>query len=782
MKKSQITIFILLGLLMILALIFLVYMLRLETEKKSEVSITKVSETILGSTAIKYYIITCLDTASKEALNLAGAQSGYIYTSQAAGTAMYLGPPYREYGYYLIPFRLGSRYYDVAYGIYEPELADDLQWHLPPPSYPYLGTLVPNPQVQNALGNFKRSQPDRISSLPALCYTNGSNTFGISTFEWSCESYLPAKTQTVQYYLERYIANRTRQCINLSMLKGYNVTEGTYLNVSVLFGENNVFVTLEYPIVIITQGKEAVTQVLTYTSEQPVRFKKIYELASHIIQQEVKNIFFDFSTPSIASLADCPGLSRTGQKIVRNLHNASCLYPGMQVTQYRDFCARERRCPVKGNFSDVIVIQDSGSLMDQKPFLLFFAVENRAPALDYIDESVPKDSTYNQYLNRTYRLEASSLYQNISSTPGKTKYNVVSEVNKRIQIIPYALDPEEDNLNYAYSGWKTPVKIFNLTGGEYYYNSKSGGTTKKVEGTNVSGGDGTLNYWQDSDYYRTGYLPGFVHGKDAEYPTSSALLLTEADVGYHWVRVNVTDNAGYYDWQDIKIQVRCLSDGNKCCDSVADYTYKPSGKRCATCKRCDSLHSCIDYTGDGSEPDCGVCLKCTNGVCMSDNNDPDPGGKCAAIRGPYSRCCNARCSALPPTNPWQYPNRCRQCYEDNPQCIGSLYRYRAKSYGTPCGTSALTYCDGAGRCIDSTNVYVGDNCDEPQCGICQKWQNGMCDSLPDGTNCGSTSMCCQGQCSACVLCTLLLNCGCNSLGNCVYILSYSGPPYSGPTP
>jgi hypothetical protein len=732
MRRGQITLFILLGLLMIFALIFFFYMMGVETEAKTKVSIEKISESILSSTAIKYYVITCLDAAAEQSLRLAGLQSGYIYDFQAAGTARYFGPPVRDYGYHIVPFWYSpsGTYFDVAYGIYAPEFR--LPSHPPPPLYPYEGSLQRNPPILNVFGNFKVSAPDTISSLPELCYKNGSNTFGIKGFEWSCESYSPNPKLTIQYYLEQFIANKTRECVNLSLLesKGYNVSAGTGINASVLFGENHVFVMLQYPIVIGVRGQTPFVKVLSYTSEQPVRFKKVYELASHMIRRDVRNIFFDFRNETLRyQLTDCPGLNITPGKTTRSLRNASCLYPGMSVTQYRDVCKSTTfYCP-KGNYSDVILIKDDASAANQEPFIFEFAVENRYPVLDYIDESVLPNSSYYLYLNKTYRLVPSKVYSNIKSSPSPQNYNIVAEVGQRVQIFPMGLDPEEDKLNYTYSGWKTPVQIYDAMGANYSYDIDLGnGVTSHFVGPNVSGGEGYRNRWQDSNDYNSGYSTATPRYKDAEYPERFPLTLTKEDVGYHWIRINVTDPGGLYDLQDIKMQVRCKVD--ECCDSSTDYHYKAANAKCNDCRRCDAEGRCLAISSDG-EGDCGVCSECRNGQCYNDNTYTDYGNRCVNSNGSNYGCCMGECVIKQIPAPWLNPDKCIECYETTLRCDSSTRKlvYPARP-GAACGPGGTGRCDSNGRCVLNNNCYVAY----------------LSDSYCDYQKCSGGLACCGGQC------------------------------------
>lgn len=748
MGRSQITIFLLLGLLSIIAFFFFFTVLRSDSEARGEVGIGKVAATLEVSTAVRQYIQSCLDEASGSALLLAASQSGYIYDFQAKGTASYYGPPQRPYGIYVLPFQSN----EVAFGIYEPvydSVRPDVPW------YPYDYSLTRQPPVQNAFGNYKASSPTSVSSLPDLCYRNGSNEFSLQGFQWSCERYSNNPKSTVQYFLEQYILNKTCDCLDLSMFEeqGTSVTPTGKNNVSVMFGEDSIFVSFYYPVDVSTAGKRPVTAILSYTSTQPARFKKVYELADHIIRHNVRDVFFGFEDESIRNLWDCPGVSIVGGVMSRSLRNSKCLYDGMEVQVYRDVCLHSTMCE---STADIVVIRDMEAVISGSVLSFMFAVQNRPPALDLIDSSVADDSEYSSYVTSAYGLGLRSLFADVTSTESNENYNIVSEVGKRIILIPFAADPDSDDVTFSYSGWKTPFAIRNSSGEEYRYavQYSSGPVTR--EGSTVRGGSPeAVNLWEESQFYTAGFRPGdtLLH-KDAEYPKNIGTLwpyLSSDDVGYHWVRINATDSKGSSDWQDIKIQVRCVPDANTCCDENADFHYKEPTAACGRCGRCSDTGTCAPYTGPATVQDnCGMCARCDNGACVADNSDP--GGACALVG---RQCMCGRC--VPAWPPWYNPGKCSECYNQNHRCVGNQVVY--DSVAGPCNGGAGT-CTSTGVCVSSvpgaeqcyTGASVGAKCSSPSCGQCFSCRNvaGTHTCVPQSnTDCtigATTGRCCSGTC------------------------------------
>ncbi|MFH0979040.1 MAG: hypothetical protein V1837_07115 [Candidatus Woesearchaeota archaeon] len=720
MRKSQITMFMIMGIMLISAFALIFYMTKIRVESKTAPAVEKISEAISRDTAIKYYVISCLDSYTKKGLWLLANQSGFLYDDQA--------PIYSQntlafwsstVGKHVVPFFLDGTLM-TRYGIYAPKLSDTSFLDKPAPFYPYPGSLVPFPSSTNAFGNLNPADL-RPSRLPPLCYSNGSNFYRFAGFGFSCDKnlYTPYAPLSVQYFLEQYIANKTRSCVNLSMMsaRGYNVTEAPGLNATVMFGEDTVAVSLNFPLLINTRGQEPFTKVLTFTSEQPVRFKKIYELAYYMIKEDIRNIFFDFSNESAALwLVDlCPAFDEISQS--RDKYNTSCLYPGMSIIHYRDVCPYQ----VCGlwNYSDVVVIKDYASVLDTKPYFFAFAVENRIPALDNIDESVNSSYEYYWFVNTTCGLNLTRIYRN-TSNPADDNYNIVVDVGDTIRLIPRAIDPDEDKLTYKYSGWKTPVQIYNGSNEYVYWVKFSGGPelpfyAYKTSGKQLPGSVDSRNYWEDSSWFSTDGCKndGNNLGKDANYPPLlSGGKLQPEDVGYHWVRVDVTDNAGLSDWQDIKIQVRCKPDGNKCCDEGADYHIRPSTSTCGICMTCNSEGACV-YDNTKND-DCPKCQKCSKnlvsgkGECVPETGT-NTNQKCGAGSADYE-CCLGNCLKRADTAPpWiLYRQSCWECYNTDGQCKPNAqnWEYPVSHNGDFCAARA-GHCYN-GYCRDSLNqCYAG---------------------------------------------------------------------------
>ena len=417
LKKSQITVFIVLGIVVFTIFGLIFYMKN--SIKSQEFTQEKQEVTDLFTTQGKYYgyMQSCLDEAAKQGVILVGLQGGVIYQYEANGTKPYLGPRKYDYGQYILPFEYRDTTYNVSYGIYAPDFSLVLEGHPSPPDYPYgLTKLV---EDQTEVGSINPFGNVILNPLPLLCDYYGSNSPNQTGALYSCETYdskRKSDNDNVQEYLQLFIAQGFKECVSLETLPEFSNTTMKSGNITVIvtFSPSSVAVEAEYPIVAELAGKESTLSLQTFHTTLNVRLKQIHELAQRIIQNDVNNIFFNIVRDA-NELVDCKEPGKESD-VVR------CLKQGMHVTKYRDVCTQ---CKNYGKYDDIVVIQDNQSAINGRPFVFAFAVQNRYPALDLIPD-------------------------------------ITAKVDELFNITPIGYDPDEDDHNahdfmdnrYIYGGWK----------------------------------------------------------------------------------------------------------------------------------------------------------------------------------------------------------------------------------------------------------------------------------------------------------------------------------------
>ncbi len=502
-KRSQITIFLLLGLVIMIAF-FMVYYLSSLGEDETEISISEAAQSARVMTAYKYYVYTCLDRASVEVLEDLGRQGGFIHDYQN-GSIMPWSQPAIEY-------EIDNKTYNVSYQIYndvggqheldnsfisknflypcrkgyasamyQPLMGDQCY-------YSYNHTLEAFGPMSSVLKfgvtGIDSSVNHRI--IPDLC----TESIDLAVYRCPCTVYGMCN-YSIQRQLESAILNRTLECLDMTYYQGYNITYGN-ASMTVSFGLKDLSVLLHLPVTLQKYGGLPETTVSDFHALFKVRLKMIHALVFG------GNFIPGPGMPTDALKGIINEDLMIGYDIVDDGQDLLNRAGGMTVTRFNP----------NPNVT-LIMINDSVSKLDEDPYIFIFARENRRPALDYFSPGV---YVWN---NR--------------------KFDVYVWEGEDVNLTPQGVDPDEDNLRYLYSGWKADWDdVFDETTATQ--NTVAYGTNDWHASLSYTGG------CQD-DFY------GFVTGKCGDIPTQ------RQDIGPHNVTVRILDDAGLEDTQVISILV-----------------------------------------------------------------------------------------------------------------------------------------------------------------------------------------------------------------------------------
>ena len=265
-KRSQVTVYIILGIIILFVSILFFY-LRGTTEKKiSMQELVTAQEIPREVRPITNYITTQLDDATKKGLYLIGRQGGYIYASQGV---LSIPDPTEEgkdfiyYNEHKVSYNIYKKNNNLFnYYFYEPRY---YPWYY----YPYHN--FPKSGEKGSFGGFFGT-----SNLPPL---NGSSP-------------------SIQFQLTEFITNYLQDNINLTIFdnQGFEISEGK-INVSVIISENDVTAFLEYPLGIRKKSDNRITNVSYFYTNPQIRLKKVYNFTDFIINKDITDILFDINNP-----------------------------------------------------------------------------------------------------------------------------------------------------------------------------------------------------------------------------------------------------------------------------------------------------------------------------------------------------------------------------------------------------------------------------------------------------------------------------------------------------
>ncbi len=541
-RKAQITMFFILGIVLIASVAFLVYVKTLLLESSLKREAKRVVKNFLENQNIEYYIDSCLDSITQEGLMLATLQGGHIWDFQG-GESVFNSS---RMGVEWLPFNESEFYnvsVNVSYGIlndspsicYNTDIGASCI-HALPEAWPfpdlqvkdfdkeYMTTCVPgvapitpgddctgiNPEFQA----FRELELKPISGalgvqvLHRLCDLFGPNKYfpGSLNIVSRCNSWFaedhntqwlayPQKitwnsmygvNSSLQRDLKAYIEKKLPLCVNLSqlaMLYSYNITNVSAPNVSVILGPDRVVPVATYNFNVRLRSGSIVSTLYTFKKPLKNRLKTVYSFLSALLTLDVK-------------------------RPEHNLLNTYLSKPiGLNISLLQSNCNVSSNC----YFDKVLRIVDPSSKIFGKPMVLLVGIKNRRPVLDYIGNKV---------------------IPNVDLTVLEGTELVIS---------PQGYDPDEGFLWYNYSWWQ-----------EDWYEelNKSCCHTGLVDCSNLSQIRQCMiiNYsihphnFTNSNLFR-------MTGKNASYK------LTSKDAGLHFLKVSVRDVSGLTDWQNISIFV-----------------------------------------------------------------------------------------------------------------------------------------------------------------------------------------------------------------------------------
>lgn len=492
---GQITVFVLLAIVIMLAFMFLLFMKIMVEKERYAVMATRQVQDYISQNSLSIYVTNCIDSVTTEALIRASLQGGVInFTNKIAG---------RDYvPYYALEY---NRTVNISIAIVPNDNCSVVRrypWEYPYPEAKLYPTYILNAIYNNDSLSCKYSGDiyDYYSGffgrnqLTKLCDWNGSNKIGATNTSFgvrTCEvgTYTNSRVKSVQEDMEQFIESEIRKCIDFNeVLKNTpsNITQAGAPQASVIFGDNGFAVKLQYPFIVTVRGRQPIKTFYDFGIERPARFKELYDYAYFSARTDAQEAGFNMLEEKLAN----SDMARS--------------YKGYAVKRIKS---------IDVNQTDIIRMIDNGTLIDGKPMILQFAIKNRRPALEYINEY-----------------------------SGLLGVDLVLQENDSIIITPQGYDPDDDELVYDYRLWKEDYdEAYNMSNPSCVTNIPSIQYMKDHCMIRIT--SQPKNFTNSTEFKAT--------GKNARYfPNSS-------DRGYHELNVSIKEvgRQELMDWQVVRIFV-----------------------------------------------------------------------------------------------------------------------------------------------------------------------------------------------------------------------------------
>ncbi len=254
-KRGQLTLFIILGIILIILSVLFFYLSFWDQIESPEKIIEEIPAQLLP---LKQYIEGCIESTAKQAIILIGESGGYINVTEA-GIMVSPDPTESE----AVMFSPESSM-KVAYW-----------WHMS--------------SSNQCSGNceFRSEMPDLRS-------------------EFREGSLRPSTDFSIEAQIDRYVASNIEDCFdNFRAFKdqGFSFTELDGIEVTTTIRENDVFVEINYPLEV-SRGISS-SRISSFYAEVPVKLSRIYDLAFYIAVDQAGQHFLEYNTLNlIAGFSD----------------------------------------------------------------------------------------------------------------------------------------------------------------------------------------------------------------------------------------------------------------------------------------------------------------------------------------------------------------------------------------------------------------------------------------------------------------------------------------------
>ena len=263
-KRSQATIFLIIGIVMVMVAVSLILVTRYAAKKVSKQETVNVKEASFDVEPVNNFITECLSAMSKNGLKLLGQQGGYLFKSQGGSLIDY---PSTDEGIFFIKNENTKVVYDILKprfpaGKYKPST----------PGYPW--KTFPYTDENRTAESFEAKSAFGLNNFPTLNTSFGPNS--------------------MQQQLVDYVENNIDKCLDFSIFEkqGISTTKGKK-EVIVNINENDVIFRMSYDIIVENLASGEKTSLNNFLARHKVRLGKLHNFISNLIESDIGSIKFN---------------------------------------------------------------------------------------------------------------------------------------------------------------------------------------------------------------------------------------------------------------------------------------------------------------------------------------------------------------------------------------------------------------------------------------------------------------------------------------------------------
>ena len=263
-EKSQATIFLIIGIVMVMITVSMILVSRYAAKKVSRQETVDVKEAAFDVQPVNNFVTECLSATSKNGLKLLGQQGGYLFKSQGGPLIDY---PETDEGIFFIKNENAK----IVYNILNPRFS--IGKHIPTiPNYPW--KTFPYADESRTTERFQGKSAFGFNNFPPIKSLFGQNS--------------------MQRQLIAYTENNIDQCLDFSIFEsqGISVTKGKK-EVNVDINENDVVFRMSYEMVVENLVSGEKTALNNFLARHKVRLGKLHNFINNLIESDISNIKFN---------------------------------------------------------------------------------------------------------------------------------------------------------------------------------------------------------------------------------------------------------------------------------------------------------------------------------------------------------------------------------------------------------------------------------------------------------------------------------------------------------
>jgi len=263
-RNAQVTIFIIVGIIILAAALSLIYFSSSLKEKKTEEIIKETQKIPTDLEPLVNYMESCIEKVTKRGFSLLGKQGGVIYRSQGGRSLdapdNQIGTMFLEYGAHKVIYLI-----DMPIG-------DSIQCAPDPPQYPV--RAGPYPYAEKPDGSPDFSEEKRY---------NRGNCFGKAN---------PTSINAMTKSLEVYLENNIETACNLSSFRQFSVN-AKEPDAKIEPKSGTTYILVSYPLTLTNINTGAETSIDEFKNTIKFSFKEICDFTDTILQADVDNPTYD---------------------------------------------------------------------------------------------------------------------------------------------------------------------------------------------------------------------------------------------------------------------------------------------------------------------------------------------------------------------------------------------------------------------------------------------------------------------------------------------------------